>query len=61
MDVNFAMVMEFSNGHSDLIVLKFLFYFNISQHQGPTYTPYEFQPKIPSHFGEMDLNARVVT
>ena len=49
---------KFSNGHCELILLQFFFLFDISQYHGPTYTPYK-QPNILSHFGEMDLNARV--
>ena len=31
----------------------------MSQHQGPTYTPYKISATYTRHYGEMDLNARV--
>ena len=39
---------KFSNGHCDLITLQIFF----NQHQGPTNTPYKFQPNKSSRSGE---------
>ena len=59
-DVNFARAdVYFSDRHFDLILLTSFFRFNTNRHQGPTNTPYKFQPNISSHVGKIDLNARV--
>ena len=49
----------FGDGLCDLILLQF-FFILISVNTNVPFIPHtKFQPKIPSHFGEMDLNARV--
>ena len=58
-DVNFARVdVNFQNGHCDLILLQ-SFFILISINIKVLIFHTKFQPNIPGHFGEMDLNVWV--
>ena len=37
----------------------YFFYFDISQHKVPLIFHIKFQPNIPCHLGEIDLNVRI--
>ena len=54
-NVNFA---KFSNGHCDLILLQIFFILISINTKVPLILHTKFQPNIPSHFGEIDINAR---
>ena len=59
-DVNFARVeCKFSNVHCDLILSQFFFFLISINIKILLILKTKFQPNIPSHFGEMDINARV--
>ena len=50
---------KFANGHYDLILQKIFFILISLNTKVPLILHTKFQPNIPCHFGEMDLNARV--
>ena len=59
-NVNFARIdVNFKNGHFDLVLISFFFILISVSTKVPLILPTKFQPNIPSHFGEMDLNDRV--
>ena len=58
-DVNFARDDVVSNGHCDLILLTFFFILIPINIKVLLILHTKFQPNILTHFGEMDLNARV--
>ena len=58
-DVNFARVDVNFQTVSDLILLQFFLHFDISQHQGPTYTPYKISAKYTKPFWRNGLKCQV--
>ena len=57
-DVNFTRVDENFKSHCDLFCYKIFILISVNT-KVPLILHIKFQPNIPSHIGEMDLNARV--